>query len=59
MKEGNVTISNAGEKLTISGNISDEKGNVEITNNGAKGAEISGEVLLKRAVLQFPIRPEH
>ncbi|MBQ7633118.1 MAG: hypothetical protein IJS88_03300, partial [Alphaproteobacteria bacterium] len=46
-KEGDVTVANAGEKLTISGNISDEKGNVEITNNGAEGTEISSEVLAK------------
>ena len=34
-------MANAGDKLTVSGNITDEKGNVGITNSGSNGTEFA------------------
>ena len=39
-----ITVGNAGDKLALSGSLTDEKGNVSITNSGANGTEISGTV---------------
>ena len=40
-KDGNITVANAGDKLAVSGNITDNKGNISITNSGNNGTEFT------------------
>ena len=45
-KEGNITVGNTGDKLSVSGSVTNNNGKIDITNNGANGAEFTSTALV-------------